>query len=315
MAIFSAFNNLTSALSSATGAFSSVSSAVSKVSSGLNAALSNPASSFLQASGLNSIISQTQNILAGIEKNPFNVGTSVRMAQNALQGIQKGANPTGKKTASATVSANAASNRTDSSEVNDWRVSLSVPTEISNTTIFKPLSDIGNRMVFPFNPTVMLQHSANYTDVSPVHSNYPFHAYQNSKVDDITLMGEFFVENASDAAYWIACIHFLRTMTKMFYGNGSNVGNPPLVSHLNGYGKYVLNDIPVVIKNFQVELGSDIDYIPVKVPGDENLNYVPTQSTITVTTSPNYARKTVSKFNLKSFSEGNFVGANKEGFV
>ena len=315
MAIFSAFNNLTASLNTVTGQFSSVTSTVNRVTQGLNSALSDPASNFLQASRVSSIVTQTQNILAGIERNPFDVGRSVRMAQNAQQGLQQGANPNGRQTASATVAPNAASNRTDSSQVNDWRVSLSVPTEISNTGILKPLSEIGNRMVFPFNPTVMLQHSANYTDVAPVHSNYPFHAYQNSKVDDITLMGEFFVENAADAAYWVACIHFLRSMTKMFYGSGPNVGNPPLVSRLNGYGKYVLNDIPVIIKNFQVELGSDVDYIPVKVPGDENLNYVPTQSTITVTTSPNYARKTVSKFNLKTFSEGGFVGANKEGFV
>jgi len=243
----------------------------------------------------------------------FNIGTATRMATNALQGVTSGANPSERSTAIA-VAATDVSSRNDSSSENDWRVSLSVPSEIQNQGILKPLSSIGNRMVFPINPTVMLQHSANYSEIAPTHSNYAFHAYQSSKVDDITLMGEFYIENSEDAAYWLACVHFLRTMTKMFYGRGSNVGNPPLLSHLNGYGKYVLNDIPVLIKNFQIELGTDVDYIPVTVAPDPAPNYVPTRSTITVTTTPNYARSTVSKFNLKTFSEGGFVNT-PEGFV
>ena len=127
-------------------------------------------------------------------------------------------------------------------------------------------------------------------------------------------VGQKNIENEDDAKYWVACVHFLRTMTKMFYGNGDHIGNPPLISRLNGYGKYVLNDIPVLLKNFQIELGSDIDYVPVTLSGDPKPNYVPTRSTITVTCSPNYARSAVSRFNLKEFANGNFVN-KPEGFV
>ena len=133
-----------------------------------------------------------------------------------------------------------------------------------------------------------------------------------STVNDITITGEFFVENDSDAEYWVAVVHFLRTMTKSFYGRSANLGNPPLMTRLNGYGKHVLNDIPVLIANFTVDLPSDVDYIPCSVGGEKN--YVPTQSTITVTVSPNYARASHSRFSLESFANGSFVG-KPEGFV
>jgi|TARA_B110000908_G_C10267813_1_gene466327 hypothetical protein len=316
MALFSAFNNISNAISSASQNFNSFSNSISSFSNGL----SNSSRNFLQSTPLGANISRASNTLASLDSmfastaSAFNVGSATRMASNALQGVSSGANPSERSTAVAVAAADVSSNRNDSAGGNDWRVSLSVPSEIQNQGILKPLSDLNNRMVFPINPTVMLQHSANYSEIAPTHSNYAFHAYQSSKVDDITLMGEFYIENEQDAAYWLACVHFLRTMTKMFYGSGSHVGNPPLLSHLNGYGKYVLNDIPVLIKNFQIELGTDIDYLPVTVAPDPNPNYVPTRSTITVTTTPNYARTTVSKFNLKTFSEGGFVN-KPEGFV
>jgi hypothetical protein len=194
----------------------------------------------------------------------------------------------------------------------DWRVTLDVPSQIVSSPVLRPLVDTGNRMIFPFTPTVNLSHTANYTQIAPVHTNYPFNAYQNSKVENIVVAGNFVVENETDAKYWIACLHFLRSMTKMFYGNGENLGNPPLVSRLNGYGKHVLNNIPVLITNFTVDLKSEVDYVPCTV--ETQVDYAPTQSTITVQCTPNYARRTHAKFDLVKFARGDFTGTS-EGFV
>lgn len=321
MALFSAFNNLVNTVSSASNNFSRVSSSVSSFTGALNGALnSSPVGSFIKSTPLGSAIGKASSTLASIDNifqnssSAFNVGSAIRMASNALQGVDAGANPTQRSITQATVANDVASSRNDISGQNDWRVSLSVPPTVQGGEVLQPFTNTGNRMVFPFTPTVMLQHSANYSDISPTHSNYAFHAYQSSKVDDITLMGEFYIENEDDAKYWLACVHFLRTMTKMFYGNGDHIGNPPMISRLNGYGKYVLNDIPVLIKNFQIELGSDIDYVPVTLSGDPKPNYVPTRSTITVTCAPNYARSAVSRFDLKKFANGGFVN-KPEGFV
>ena len=207
------------------------------------------------------------------------------------------------------------------SDASDWRVSISIPDVIlDNGDILAPLREssgssafnTGNRMIFPFNPTVLLSHSANYSQIQPTHTNYPYNAYENSQVDAITITGEFYQENENDAKYWIACLHFLRSATKMFYGNSSPLGNPPVVCRLNGYGKHILNNMPVVITNFTTDLPVDVDYIQCTVNGLPN--YVPTQSSITVTLQPQYARRSQSGFSLNQYASGGHIGGD-EGFV
>lgn len=266
------------------------------------------------------------------------LGSAKRMASNAIQGVSEGAAPQRTKRVEATVAPNVS---TVDSVINDWRVSLTVPPQIAGGPVLEPLSNtreinpttgagqtslggigitgnasnsVSGRMIFPFTPVIMMSQRANYQTVDVIHANYPFQAYQNSQIDDITITGDFYVENEQDARYWIACVHFLRSMTKMFYGNGSNLGSPPPMSRLNGYGKHVLNDIPVVISNFTVDLQSEVDYIPCTVPGAAEPDYVPTYSTIMVVCTPNYARRSHAKFNLREFANGSNVGG-PEGFV
>jgi len=207
------------------------------------------------------------------------------------------------------------------SDASDWRVSISVPDVLlTEGDILAPLREssgssafnTGNRMIFPFNPTVILSHSANYSQVQPTHTNYPYNAYESSQVDAITITGEFYQENENDARYWIACLHFLRSATKMFYGGSDPLGNPPVVCRLNGYGKHVLNNMPVVITNFTTDLPVDVDYIQCTVNGLPN--YVPTQSSITVTLQPQYARRSQSGFSLNQYAGGGHING-PEGFV
>jgi hypothetical protein len=325
MSLFGGFN-IGGAINSATSNFSSVSGVIGSITGGLNSTLGKFNSQFggiLAGTNIGSTINKAARV-AGIVDNLLgngsrlkNIGGAFRGVGNAAQGVFVGANPRDRSVQVAIAREDAVSNRTDTSTAGDWRVSLSIPADIATSPVFASFSGTGRtggRMVFPFNPTILLGHTASYAKISPTHTNYPFNAYQNSSIDNITITGDFYNENEADALYWVACLHFLRTMTKMFYGSGDKTGNPPLVSRLNGYGKYVLNDIPVVITNFTVDLPQDVDYIPVVVPGDSSPNYVPTKSTVTVTCQPNYARRAVSRFDLKKFAEGGFING-KEGFV
>lgn len=323
MSLFGGFN-IGGAISNAVSNFSSVSSAIKNVTGGLNTSLSKFNNTFggvLAGTNLGRTVNNVTKVVGIVDSLLGNgsklkdIGSAFRSVGNATQGVYVGANPQESSITPAIAREDLPSNRTDTSLAGDWRVSLSIPTEIADSPVFA--SFMGDertrgRMVFPFNPVILLGHSANYANVTPIHNNYPYHAYQNSQIDNITITGEFFNENEADAVYWAACVHFLRTMTKMFYGSGTNVGLPPLISHLNGYGKYVLNDIPVLITNFTVDMPSDVDYIPCKVLND--MNYVPTQSQISVTCVPNYSRRAVSRFNLKEFANGTYVG-KAEGFV
>ena len=236
-------------------------------------------------------------------------------AQNNAQGLSPGAEP--HPYASNGVAAQAGPSFTSGAgtAANDWRVRLSIPQSIRNDTTFKPFSNTAESMIFPFNPTVLFGASANYSQVQPTHTNYPYQAYQNSQVDTISISGEFFNENEEDAQYFLACLGFLRTMTKMFYAKNPFLGNPPLISRLNGYGEHVLNNIPVVIQSFTMDLGSEVDYIPCTYPASGGkMNYVPTQTLLAVNLLVQYSRRSRSEFSLDEFSKGQFVGKG-QGFI
>lgn len=148
----------------------------------------------------------------------------------------------------------------------DWRVRLSIPPgSMWNSPVFKPLRDAGG-LVFPYTPTISINHTATYTDQPITHQNYQFAAYQYSRVSDIQIVGDFAVEDAAQGQYWLAAVHFLRSVTKMYTGDSSDAsGNPPPILLFNAYGDYVFKNIPVVVKTFQVTLPKEVDYISTNI--------------------------------------------------
>src|SRR6056300_2011384 len=309
MSIFSSFNNLTSNIIGSN--ILETSRNVSRVTSSLNTAVT----SFRNiSSGRGSTLDNVANALGAVDTliNGGNgslgqVGSAIRMASNALQNVGYGASPQGKTFTKAII-------RDDYTTVDalDWRVKITAPENLIQGDILRPIANTGSSMLFPFTPTIILGSSANYSPVHPTHTNHPFYAYENSQIDQITITGEFIQENERDAKYWIAVLHYFRTMTKMFYGESDPLGAPPLVSRLNGYGKHVLNNIPVVITNFTTDMPQDVDYIECKV--NNEVNFVPIQSTFTVTVQPQYARRSHSRFSLNDYINGTHIGSS-EGFV
>jgi hypothetical protein len=192
----------------------------------------------------------------------------------------------------------------------DWRVRLSMPPNFQNSPVMQPLLET-NGLMFPYTPQIVLESTANYNSLHPTHSNYPFPAYQNSQVSAITIIGEFFVENAKEAEYWIAATHYLRSVTKMAYGQTSNAGSPPPVVKLNGYGDYIFKDVPVTVTYFTVDLPNDVDYIQCDV--GEGGTWVPVRSQINIQVQPTYSRKSITKFSLDKFVNGGYIG--NKGFI
>lgn len=203
---------------------------------------------------------------------------------------------------------------------NDWRVRLSIPPlpEFENSPVLAPLQALGN-MVFPYTPTIQLSHTANYNDIGLTHQNYQFTAYENSRVDNIMITAPFNVEDGQQAKYWIAALHYFRSVTKMFSGEDADAGNPPPIVKLNGYGEYVFNNVPVVVKSFSFDLPQDADYIPASqnllagIPGigqflgNTSDSRVPTKSTLSVTLQPIYSRTAARYFSLTKFVNGGYV--------
>lgn len=158
----------------------------------------------------------------------------------------------------------------DGANAADWRVRLSIPPiNAFKSSIFEPLVKSGG-LIFPYTPTITISHQANYADQTITHQNYQFVTYQFSKVSDIQIIGDFAVEDAAQAQYWLSAVHFLRSVTKMFTGeDAETAGNPPPILLFNAYGDYVFKNIPVVVKGFQVTLPKEVDYITT------NMRYLP----------------------------------------
>jgi len=188
----------------------------------------------------------------------------------------------------------------------DWRVKLSMP-PVGNWTdspLMKLLEPTGG-LVFPYTPTVYIQHQASYGSVHPTHSNYPFPTYTHSSVDAIQITGDFTVENQEEAQYWVAALYYLKSVTKMAYGEAKNIlGAPPPVVKLNGYGDFVFKDVPVVVSTFNVNLDAEVDYIDSHL-GSKG-SWAPTKSTIAVTLTPAYSRDKVNKFSFDKFIAGDY---------
>ena len=206
-------------------------------------------------------------------------------------------------------------------EDKDWRVKLSVPKSLDQNVsgLLSPLFfKYEGHMVFPYTPSIIVSHSAAYNTVSPIHNNYPFFAYQNSQVDALTIVGQFYCQDSVDAQYWTACLHYLRAMTKMDYGTKGS-GAPPPIAKLNGYGDYVFNNVPVIIQNFTVDMPNEVDYIACKFsPGAINpmdfgggptkFGWAPSESQFSITVQPIYSRDKQTNFNYRNFVNGSDLG-------
>lgn len=150
----------------------------------------------------------------------------------------------------------------------DWRVRLSLAnwSSFKTSPVLAPLAQAGG-LIFPYTPTIAISSAATYSPTNTTHTNYSFHAYRNSDPGSIKITAPMLVEDATQALYWIAIVHYLRSLTKMFTGTDIKAGNPPAIIYLNGYGNYVFKNIPVVVTQMSVNLDGMCDYIGCNVSG------------------------------------------------
>jgi hypothetical protein len=132
-----------------------------------------------------------------------------------------------------------------------------------NSPILSPLVDT-NGMIWPYQPTITYQQQTDYKSMELTHSNQDIYAYHRTPSLTLTVEGEFSVQNQQEGKYAIACIHFLRTVTKMNFGaDDPYKGTPPPVLLFDAYGSYMFNQLPVIVTQFTVGLPKDVDYVPI----------------------------------------------------
>lgn len=120
-------------------------------------------------------------------------------------------------------------------------------------------------IVFPYTPSIQILYAAEYNQYHPTHSNYQHYFYKGSKVGEVVMTATFTAQDTEEANYLLAVIHFLKSASKMFYGQDPERGSPPPLLFLTGLGDYQFNEAPCVISQFNYVLPNDVDYIRANV--------------------------------------------------
>ena len=118
-------------------------------------------------------------------------------------------------------------------------------------------------IMFPNQPSITYNQTVNYSIYDLVHTNYTMRAYQNTSSPAISISADFSQVTDEEHAYLQGVIHFLRSVTKMYYGKneGSNprAGTPPPVLRFSALGSNIFSNVPVVITDFGLTFDNNVD--------------------------------------------------------
>jgi hypothetical protein len=183
-------------------------------------------------------------------------------------------------------------------------------------------------VLFPYTPTMNVQHLIEYMDYDLVHTNYQFGSFSKSRPPQIDVGGVFTAQSDAEAKYMIGAIHFLRTVSKMHFGEKTTTpGKPPPVLRFYAYGDLMFKNVPVVIRSFSYDLPNEVDYVEVDVPysGGKKVGSKDSQSGVFRTKVPSVMNVFVSMsvqhrpsdvrtdWNYNDFRKGMLV--KNEGFI
>lgn len=180
---------------------------------------------------------------------------------------------------------------------------------MQGSDILKPLMDTGGGIYFQNSPSITVAYAAQYSQLELTHTNYDYQAFGKTTVNNITVTAKFMARTLEEADYMLACIHFLRTFSKMGFGEGDPYrGNPPAIMLFSAYGDYMVQNAPTNIRSFTLQLPEHVDYVqtshntqvPIYLELTLDLIYMPTP------------KKVKREFSLESFASGSLIS---KGFL
>lgn len=206
---------------------------------------------------------------------------------------------------------------------------------ISPSGIMSPLRETYGFM-FPLTPTISETIEVNYDSYDITHGLMPIQAYKSGGAKSLIVSGTFVAQTDVEARYCLACIHFIRSFSKMNFGDSDpNAGTPPPILVFNAYGDAAFHNIPVIISQASMDWPNDVDYVYTtsnsstgssSVAFRTNSNgsnisarstasmvadgWVPSKFTISITLTVQHTASRLRKFNLESFRNGSLLTGN-----
>lgn len=175
---------------------------------------------------------------------------------------------------------------------------------MAGSELLQPLLQTGGGIYFENTPSISIAYGAQYSPVELTHTNYDYNSYGKSTINNITVVSKFMARTLAEADYMLATIHFLRTFSKMGFGQDDPYrGNPPAIMKFSAYGEYMINGTPVAIRNFTLQLPEHIDYVQTSF-GTQVPIYLELTIELGVMPTPNKVKR---EFSLESFASGNLI--------
>ena len=133
-------------------------------------------------------------------------------------------------------------------------------------SIMQPLIET-NGVLFPYSPSINVEHSVDYSDVSLVQTNMDYLVYRRTPSVTLTITGKFTCQTQAEGQYALAAVHFFRTASLMYFGEkaGANAGLPPPILQLSGYGTYMFNNLNCTLKSHSYGYNDQIDTVQINV--------------------------------------------------
>jgi hypothetical protein len=191
-------------------------------------------------------------------------------------------------------------------------------------------------VLFPYTPTIQVSQDTTWQTADLEHSNFDILSFQKTSSAQITLTGKFTVQNEREGRYLLAVIHFLRTVSKAYFGaqdiesfapvtgdqtavettdevaektrSDGLAGLPPPVLLFSGYGTMMFNDLRVVVKSHSWAYEETADLVKIELPSDgvsPRTVWLPPMMTINMTLSiQNNTDRVRERFKLDDFRTG-----------
>jgi hypothetical protein len=182
-------------------------------------------------------------------------------------------------------------------------------------------------LMFPYTPSIQVSQEVDYGNMQMTHSNTNYYYYSRSPNAQINITGKFTVQNQTEGAYAIAAIQFLRSVSKMNFGQADkNAGLPPPILTLTGYGDYMFKSIRVFVKTHSYNYDENMDTVKVNLSSSGTTNTttgggasgsvrLPAMFTLTVSLITQPTVKMMRKdFSLEDYRSGKLLSDGKGFF-
>ena len=155
-------------------------------------------------------------------------------------------------------------------------------------------------------------------------ANFPVYTYMNSSPPMLPLIVQFTATTKEEAKYMLAAWRFFNILTQSDFGEQAvltgKAGSPPPVLQFSYLGPFGFDRVPVLMTDFNVIIGNNVDMVPVEHPVSEdfieasafskkNVTFMPVEVEFTINMVPQYSPRRVRKdFNLDSMRQGRNIG-------